>query len=334
MRDSRCRMAKVHDLDSATLGAVLKTALDAVVVMRMDGTIAGWNDVAERTFGWSYDEAFGRRMSEMVIPVRYRAAHENGLAHYHATGQGPVLNRHIEIDALHRDGHEVPVELSITRTDQFDEPVFLGFLRDIGERRDSARRQELMIGELNHRVKNLLGVVAGIAHQTARSASTMAEFSEAFGGRLSSLGRAHEILTAASWEHASLGSLARELLSMYENDPALRVTIEGPEVLLESRQLLSVSMILHELITNAIKYGALAYSGGRLSLSWTVRDDELSLRWNESGLEAVEPPTRRGFGSKMIDLSVSHELRGTSETRWAPDGMTFDLSFAIAKGTG
>jgi PAS domain S-box-containing protein len=108
-----------RNLDTASLGAVLKTALDAVVVMRMAGTIAGWNDVAEQTFGWTFEEAKGQRMSEMVIPLRLRAAHEQGLAHYIATGEGPVLDRHIEIEALHRDGHEVPIELSITRTSQF-----------------------------------------------------------------------------------------------------------------------------------------------------------------------------------------------------------------------
>ena len=200
-------MATMHDLDSASLGAVLKTALDAVVVMRMDGVVAGWNDVAERTFGWSYADAFGRRMSELIISERFGAAHEHGLAHYLATGEGPVLDKHIEIDALHRDGHELPVELSITRTEQFGEPVFLGFLRGISERHDAARRQELMIGELNHRVKNLLGVVAGIAHQTARSSETVGGFIEAFAGRLSSLGRAHEIVTAATWERAPLRAL-------------------------------------------------------------------------------------------------------------------------------
>lgn len=129
----------MHDLDNASLGAVLKTALDGVVVMRLDGTVVGWNDVAERTFGWSFAEALGQRMSELIIPHRFRDAHERGLMHYLATGEGPVLDQHIEIDALHRDGHELPVELSITRTEQFGEPVFLGFLRDITERREAAR---------------------------------------------------------------------------------------------------------------------------------------------------------------------------------------------------
>lgn len=317
----------MHELDSESLGAVLKTALDAVVVMRTDGTIAGWNDVAQRTFGWSFAEANGHRMSEMIIPVRYREAHERGLDHYLATGEGPVLDKHFEIEALHRDGHELPVELSITRTEQFGEPVFLGFLRDIGERRDAARRQELMIGELNHRVKNMLAVVAGIAHLTARSAATLTDFSVAFGGRLSSLGRAHEILTAATWERAPLRALAEELVGPYTAGPTPQASIAGPDVLLAPRQLLSLSMILHELVSNALKYGALSRPAGRVTLGWALGVSELSIEWIESGVSDVQAPRRRGFGSKMIAMNVSHELRGRTTTDWRDDGITFHLVF-------
>ena len=325
-------VATMHDLDSASLGAVLKTALDAVVVMRLDGTIAGWNDVAERTFGWSFSDASGKRMSEMIIPQRFREAHEQGLAHYIATGEGPVLDQHLEIEALHRDGHALPVELSITRTVQFGEPVFLGFIRDISERHEAARRQTLMIGELNHRVKNLLGVVSGIAHQTARASTSLEDFTRSFSGRLASLGRAHEILTAATWERAPLRRLVDELLDPYRRGADERVRIEGPDVLLDPRRLLSVSMILHELTTNAVKYGALQTEAGRLRIQWSHLDGELSIVWIETGVPGVLPPRHRGFGSKMIDLSVGHELRGRATTDWDGDGMTFRLTFPIANG--
>ena len=317
------------NLDNASLGAVLKTALDAVVVMRLDGTVVGWNDVAERTFGWSRPEASGRRMSEMIIPPRYREAHERGLSHYLATGQGPVLDKHFEIEALHRDGRELPVELSITRTEQFGEPVFLGFLRDISARHEAARRQELMIGELNHRVKNLLAVVAGIAHQTARNVANLGEFTLAFGGRLSSLGRAHEILTAATWERAPLRRLTEELLGAYAEGGLAQATIAGPDVLLEPRQLLSLSMILHELISNAVKYGAFSRPEGRVALIWVAGEKEITLEWIETGLNDIRPPERRGFGSKMISLSIAHELRGKLTTTWRTDGLTASVTFPI-----
>lgn len=327
-------MPDMHALRDATLGAVLKTALDAVVVMRLDGTIAGWNDVAERTFGWSFDEANGRRMSELIIPHRYRQAHERGLTHYLSTGEGPVLDRHIEIEALHRDGREMPVELSITRTNQFDEPVFLGFLRDISERRESARRQDLMVGELNHRVKNLLGVVTGIAHQTARASTTIDEFTPAFAGRLASLGQAHEILTAATWEAAPIRALVGSLFGAYAAGPRAQVTATGPELLLPPRHLLSLSMILHELLTNAIKYGALAKPGGTIALDWALRCDVLTLRWAESGVGRVNPMSRQGFGSRMIALNVRHDLRGKSCTTFGEDGLIFELEFAFSPEEG
>lgn len=317
------------DLPVDSLGAVLKTALDAVVVMRLDGTIAGWNDVAQRSFGWSFAEANGQRMSELIIPARFRDSHETGLARYLATGEGPVLDKHIEIEALHRDGHELPVELSITQTSQFGEPVFLGFLRDISERRDATRRQELLIGELNHRVKNLLGVVAAVAHQTARASSTVADFETAFQGRLASMGRAHEVLTAATWERAPLRRLVDELLAPYAHGNGSRVTVSGPEILLAPRHLLSLGMILHELLTNAAKYGALSNEAGRIALSWSLDGLTLELKWMESGASNVSPPGRRGFGSRMIERSVSHELHGTAASEWRADGLTFTLAFTI-----
>ena len=138
------------------LAAVLETALDAVVVMRFDGTVAAWNRKAEQTFGWTSEEAEGRRMSDLIIPPRFRRLHEEGLSRFHGTGEGPVLDRHIEITALNRAGRELPVELSITVVDQFGDPVFIGFIRNITERHDAELRQQRMVRELSHRVKNML----------------------------------------------------------------------------------------------------------------------------------------------------------------------------------
>lgn len=321
-------MTIARNLDSLQFSAVLKTALDAVVVMRTDGTIAGWNDVAERDFGWAFSEVEDRRMSEILIPERYREAHETGLAHYLATGEGPVLDTRLELGAMHRDGREIPVELSITRTLEFGEPVFLGFLRDISERRENERRQALLVDELNHRVKNLLGVVGAIAHQTARSSDSLERFTPAFLGRLESLGRAHEILTEATWDRAALRPLADALLESYSGEAGL-ATIAGPDISLSPRQFLSVSMILHELITNAVKYGALSVPGGKVALEWRVNGNDLAIHWRETGAQGLSPPVRSGFGSRMIELNVRHDLNGQSATKWNPSGLDFSLSFPL-----
>lgn len=330
-------MADIKVAKRADLNAVLKTALDAVVVMRIDGTIVAWNDVAERTFGWSFDEAHGRRMSEMIIPAQHREAHERGLTHFLATGEGPVLDRHFEITALRRDGKEVPIELSITFTRQFDEPMFLGFLRDISERQAAHRRQELLLAELSHRVKNMLAVVAGMAHQTARASSSLEDFSVAFSGRLQALARGHDMLTISSWEGAALPDLVEALLGPYALPDDMRASFGGPSVALNAKQVLSLSMVLHELITNATKYGAFAHAGGKVAVSWNWSTAErpgwLRLTWRELGLVGVKPPSRQGFGLKMIGLSAGHELSGTATLDWEGDGLCFTLEFPAGEPT-
>lgn len=320
-------MTLAKDIESANLGAVLKTALDAVVVMRMDGTVAGWNDVAEKTFGWSFAEVDGERMSDRVIPHRYRAAHETGLAHYLASGEGPVLDTHIEIEALHRDGHELPIELSITRTEQFGEPVFLGFLRDITERHDAARRQALLVGELNHRVKNMLAVVQGIAHQSIRASQSLDDFGPAFAGRLAGLARVHEILTEASWESGSLRDIVDAVIAPVADDASARIAVSGPAVELSPKQLMGLSMILHELMTNAVKYGALSVPDGRLDVRWSTGDEGVEFAWRESGHSGLAAPTRSGFGSKMIEMCVKHDLKGEHTKSWQSQGFDYSLRF-------
>jgi PAS domain S-box-containing protein len=329
-------MAIANDLQRADLNAVLKTALDAVVVMHLDGTVAGWNGVAERIFGWSFEEARGRRMSELIIPVQHREAHEHGLTKFLATGEGPVLDRHFEITALRRDGPEFPIELSITFTEQFEKPVFLGFLRDISERQEAHRRQELLMAELSHRVKNMLAVVTGIAHQTAKSCTSMQEFAPAFAGRLQALAHGHEILTLNSWEGAGLPELVEALLGPYAVPPDMRVTFGGPPVDLDAKQVLSLSMILHELITNATKYGALSSDEGRIAISWNWstadRPGRLHFTWKECGLRGVVPPPKRdSFGLKMIGLSATHELGGCAGWEWRDQGLLFTLEFQAGR---
>ncbi len=321
-------MTLAKDIETANLGAVLKTALDAVVVMRLDGTVAGWNDVAEKTFGWTFAEVDGERMSDRVIPHRYRAAHEAGLARYLATGEGPVLDTHIEVEALHRDGHEMPIELSITRTSQFGEPVFLGFLRDITERHDAARRQALLIGELNHRVKNLLAVVQGIAHQSIRASQSLDDFGPAFAGRLSGLARVHEILTETSWTSGSLRDIVDSAITPVADDASARIAVSGPDVALSPKQLMGMSMILHELMTNAVKYGALSIPEGRLDVTWSANKSGIAFEWRESGHTAVAAPVHTGFGSKMIEMCVRHDLKGEHQKSWQPQGFTYHVTFA------
>jgi len=310
------------------LQTVLDTALDAVVVMDTDGMVIGWNAHSETTFGWTWDEVRGRQLSDIIIPPSMRASHESGIAHYLATGEGPVLDKRIEVPALHRDGSEISVELSVTASEQFGDKLFIGFIRDISERRAETERQQRILQESEHRVKNMLTVVQAIAIQTAANSPNMESFSQTFAGRLESLARAHQLLVGKVWQDVALSALTERVLGA--EVPAGRARYGGPELLLKAGQVLGLSMVLHELYTNAIKYGALCTNEGRIELDWSSDGEIIQLVWREFGppCEAPETPSS-GFGQRMIAMSIKSDLNGTIERDWRPDGLTAILKFPV-----
>jgi PAS domain S-box-containing protein len=310
------------------LASVLDTALDAVCVMDRDGTVAGWNGHAATLFGWSAEEAIGRRLSELIIPPALREAHERGLAHYLATGQGPVLNRRIEVSALAADGSEVPVELSITPTDQFGDLLFIGFVRDISDRQAAIERQQRLLQESDHRVKNMLTVVGAIARQTARASASTDEFIASFSDRLDSLAQAHSLLTGRKWNDVSLAAIAEQVLAA--DVRAGRARFGGPEVLLPATHVLGLSMILHELYTNAIKYGALCTDEGSVDMSWSLDGGEVALTWTEIGPTCPPKESRSGFGQRMIEMVVRGDLGGEVDRQWTDTGLTVAIRFPTA----
>jgi PAS domain S-box-containing protein len=312
----------------AGLQSVLDTALDAVCVMDRDGRIAGWNDHAAATFGWTHDEAIGRRLSDLIIPPATRAAHERGISRFLATGEGPVLNRRIEVSALHRNGHEFPIELSVAPSDQFGELQFIGFIRDISERHAIIERQQRLLQESDHRVKNMLTVVSAIAHQTARVSESLDTFIGNFSGRLDALARSHQLLTGSKSSEVAITALAEQVLGA--DVAAGRARFGGPELLLPPPHVLGLSMILHELYTNAVKYGALCGEDGELALDWHVRDASAELVWSEVGPTCEPEGKSSGFGQRMIAMAVQSDLRGTIERDWRPEGLTATIRFPLA----
>lgn len=311
----------------AGLQSVLDTALDAVVVMGEDGRVVGWNSISETIFGWRSDEAMGHKLGDLIVPPTLRAAHEAGRHHYLETGEGPVLDRRIEVTALCRDGREIPIELSVTASRQFGDRLFIGFLRDISDRREVAERYERVLQESEHRVKNMLTVVAAIAQQTARASPDLDSFSDAFSGRLQSLARAHQLLVGRAVSDVALTALAEQVLGADVVEG--RARFGGPEILLQPGQLLGLSMILHELYTNAVKYGALCGEEGTVALDWQIDEGEVVMRWDECGPPCESDTVSSGFGQRMIALSVKSDLGGTIERDWRPEGLAVVLRFPL-----
>lgn len=193
---------------------------------------------------------------------------------------------------------------------------------DIDERKRAEERRTLLINELNHRVKNTLAAVQSIARQTLRSDRDPAEMTVVFTARLVSLSAAHDVLTRENWEGAGLREVVQTALAPFDET---RIETSGPDVRLGARAALALGMALHELGTNATKYGALSGDAGIVRLTWRARASaagtELDLEWRETDGPPVTPPRRRGFGSRLLTQGVRSDLNGAAELVFAPDGV-------------
>jgi two-component sensor histidine kinase len=189
----------------------------------------------------------------------------------------------------------------------------------------AAAHRELLINELNHRVKNTLSTVQSIIGRTLRGGAVQSDSVKTLEARLIALSRTHNVLSAENWDSAELQDIAVEALAPYAAGDPARLRVDGPAVRLRPRAALTVAMVLHELSTNAAKYGALSTPRGRVSLTWFIRNHDqgprLRLVWRESGGPAVQPSNRKGFGSTLIDKSIAHELGGSTELNFDPAGV-------------
>jgi two-component sensor histidine kinase len=212
-------------------------------------------------------------------------------------------------------------------------------VQDITEHKALERRQKLLMDELNHRVKNTLATVQSLASQTARAAHTPAAFRERFEGRLIALSKAHDQLTIHHWESADLRGLLSGSLAPYAGPNPERVILRGEDVVLRPRAVLTLAMAVHELTTNAAKYGALSAPGGRVEIHWqAVRTADnkrpvLRIDWSEQGGPLVTNPQQRGFGSKLIEGSVAAELGGTARLVFEPEGLHCEIIIPLEKAS-
>ena len=200
---------------------------------------------------------------------------------------------------------------------------------DITENVLAAQRQKLMIDELNHRVKNTLATVQSIAIQTARSNTDPASFAETFQSRIMALSHTHNLLTQTHWEGADLRAILEHETEAYG---PTRISLNGPPISLEPAVVLSLGMIFHELATNAAKYGALHTPDGRILIDWGLADQrhrKLKLSWREIGGPKVAAPARKGFGSRLIERNIRHDLAGEIDLVYAPEGLIAELTVPL-----
>jgi two-component sensor histidine kinase len=204
---------------------------------------------------------------------------------------------------------------------------------DIGERKRAEKKRELLINELNHRVKNTLAIVQAIAHQTFHAGEVPAHISKTYEDRLAALATAHQLLTQSHWEHAFLDELAERTIASC-GAPAGRIRQAGPHVPIPPKKTVTFAMALHELCTNAIKYGALSTATGRVDLAWSVADAPdraFQMVWRESGGPAVTAPARKGFGLRLIEYGLAQEFGGRVTVDFAPTGLICTIEGALPR---
>ncbi|CAA7614941.1 CheR family methyltransferase [Magnetospirillum sp. UT-4] len=255
---------------------------------------------------------------------------------------------HIDYDGLVEDVHKVlgtsePLERRVVRRDgsahylmrivpyetMYDKVngAIITFL-NVSDMVKAEERQRLLVAELNHRVKNILSVVASMAAQMARRSTSVAEFAEGFVGRIHGLAKTHDILSAKEWSDVDLAELLQAELDAFILDAA-RASLNGPKVELRPQVATTLGIVIHELATNAVKYGAFANRIGRLRVEWAFdtgkNGRDLVLTWTESGGPPVEPPERTGLGSELIRRSLDFELGGRAAIDYRPEGVVVTL---------
>ena len=310
------------------LRATYEHAFVGIAEVDLNGRFLRVNEEFISITGMCREELLNRTFAD----ITHIDEQELDLARFRRQMAGEIKDYAIEKRYIHKDGHVVWIELYASRVDdQEGRPLYgVRVVRDISERKRAEQHRELLINELNHRVKNTLATVQSIASQTLRNAETMQEAKTGLEARLFALARVHDVLTEESWEGANLSEIVAKAVSPFQGEEAARFRCQGPQVRLPPRMALALAMALQELTTNAIKYGALSNATGEVNITWDIAEgDRLLLCWAESGGPSVISPTKRGFGTRLIERGLAEELNGEVKLDFAPFGLICSIEASL-----
>lgn len=318
------------EIANAHLAAIVSSSGDAIMSVSLDGEILSWNAAAEELWGYRAEEAVCHPHA-MLLPAD--RLHELD-AKLDAARAGQSLR--LETIRLRRDGTPVEVSLDAAPIRGAD-GTLVGIsviAHDISRRKRDEAHMQFVMRELSHRTKNLITVIIAMARRTARQSDDFSDFEVKFTGRLHGLARSHDLLVHTDWMGASIEELVRLQLEPFVGEAALEV--EGAPLMLRPEAVQNLGFALHELATNANKYGALGQAGGRVSIAWrlaTAPDggERVRLVWQESGGPPVTPPTRAGFGSTVIQKLTEASLNAVVTVAYDPEGFRWEADMPAAE---
>lgn len=303
----------------------------AVFTLDTEGRVAEWNPGAERLLGFTAEEIVGRRPDAMWTPEDLAARQpevEMCRAAEHGRAADERWHRRRDGSRLWASGVMMPLLDCSEQAPNGALRGFLKILRDCTKARADEERRQVLLGELNHRVRNTLAVVQAVASQTLRHAVVPAEVQSALLARLAALARSHDLLTRSGWEGAPLPEVVGQTLAPHAAAAGEgRIAVTGPPVLLPSAAVVTVNLAFHELATNAAKHGALSVPEGRVEVGWTLDRSQrgappaVEIVWRERGGPPVRPPERRGFGSRLIEGGLAREFGAAVRLDFAPEGV-------------
>jgi PAS domain S-box-containing protein len=301
--------------------AIVESSDDAIVSKNLNGIITSWNRGAERIFGYTAEEAIGQPIT-IVIPQDRQDEERTILTRIR---RGERID-HFETVRRHKHGTPISISLTVSPVKNAD-GIIIGaskIARDITEQRKAQELIATLAREAEHRSKNLLANVQATVKLS--QSDTPEGLKEAIEGRIRALANVHSLFAASRWIGAELSAIAAQELSPYSRRGERRVRIDGPQVLLKPNVAQSIAVVLHELATNAAKYGALSNHDGRINFEWThMTDGMLNLRWTETGGPSVQSPTRHGFGGRIINQMIS-QLDGQVRFDWRNEGLICEIT--------
>jgi PAS domain S-box-containing protein len=320
-----------HAIDNEDrMRAIVNTVVDAIITIDDRGVIETLNPAAARVFGYNADEVVGRNV-RMLMPEPYRREHDGYIRNFLTTGEAKIIGLGREIAGQRKDGTIFPLELAVSEMTVGGQRMFTGVVRDITERRQTEHHQTLLVAELDHRVKNILAQVAAVAKSTRQGSQSVDEFIQSLDGRIRSMAAAHTLLSQSGWQSVGLDALVRYQLAPYATNR--NITISGTEIMLTAAQIQAVARVLHELVTNAAKHGALSVPSGRIFVTWDIKQNQddsiLALAWRELDGPSVGSNVRPGYGTTLIRDLIPHELGGVVELLFATDGVKCNIEIVV-----
>ena len=301
--------------------AIVESSDDAIISKDLNGVIISWNRGAERLFGYTAEEVIGKPVTILMPPDR-------------RDEEPPILERirrgerieHYETVRRRKYGGDVDISLSISPIKNA-QGIVVGaskIARDISDRKRSEAQITILAREAEHRAKNVLATVQATVHLS--QSDTPEGLKDAIEGRIMALANVHALFVQSRWTGAELRSLVTQELSPYARDVETRTQVDGPTVLLEPDAAQTIAVTVHELATNAAKYGALSAAEGRVQVEWSrAPDGRLVLRWTETGGPPVNPPTRRGFGTRVMESMIRGQAKGEVRFDWRVEGLACEI---------